>query len=515
MFEDILAVKAALLHGFAGQRVLVVGDVMLDKYLWGDATRISPEAPVPVVRLTHRTFSLGGAANVAHNLAALGVQVELAGFVGSDADAELLRGECTARGIGTVGLTNLDDFCTTAKTRVLADSRQLLRLDEEVTQPRPNEDADRLLHAIETVLVAQTGTPQTGDTAPTGGASPTDSAAQPLGAVILSDYAKGLCTPYLCQQLIARCRALGIPLYVDPKGRDYLKYRGATAIKPNRPEMSEVASVYGWDGADPVVAARHLLEMTEADFVAVTLGAQGMAVVQRDGTHHQMPTVAREVFDVSGAGDTVIATLVAGLCSGLPLLESATLANVAAAEVISHIGSRPIGREELLVAAQAQNRATSFRKLYSLEELQTVVAAWRAQGLRVALTNGCFDLLHAGHVRLLEDSAAQAERLIIALNDDASIRRLKGEGRPLMNEAQRVAVLSALECVDAVVVFGEDTPLQVVAAVRPHLLLKGDDYSVEDVVGGDLVQSYGGQVVLVPMMPDVSTSRLLNKIDEL
>lgn len=491
MFDNLLAVKAALLHAFFEQRILVVGDAMLDKYIWGSATRISPEAPVPVVRLERRSVSLGGAANVAGNLAALGVQAELAAFVGHDLDAQLLREECLECNIGTSGLVAIDNFYTTSKTRVLAGDRQLLRLDEETTTPCDEASADLLWGAVETLLDLKK-----------------------IDAVILSDYAKGLCTPYFCRKIIETCRAREIPIYVDPKGRDYAKYRGATAIKPNRIEIAEVAQACNWNCADPVEAARELLKFLDLKFVAVTLGAQGMAVVESDSVH-QMPTVAREVFDVSGAGDTVIATLVAALASGLPLLDSAALANVAAAEVVAHIGSTPIKREELLVAAQAQNRVTGLRKLYLLNELQTVVAAWRAQGLNVALTNGCFDLLHAGHVRLLEDSAAQSDRLIIALNSDASIQRLKGDQRPLMPEAQRVAVLSALECVDAVVIFEEDTPLNVIETVRPDTLIKGGDYTVETVVGADVVQAYGGKVVLVPLIQHISTSRLANMISKL
>ena len=490
MFHDILAVKSALLHGFSQQRVLVVGDVILDKYLWGKATRISPEAPVPVVCLDRETVALGGAANVAANLASLQVQVDLAGFVGDDSDALVVRRECEARKIGVEALLALPDYHTIAKTRVLADDRQLLRIDNEKTTPRAATEIDALLAVLFRNLETRN-----------------------YGAVILSDYAKGVCQPGFCEKFIARCRELQIPVYVDPKGQDYAKYRGATAIKPNRLEMSEIAQIMGWP-RDPIEAARHLREFLDLDFVAVTLGAEGMALVERDSVH-QLPTVAREVFDVSGAGDTVVATMVAGLCGGLPLQDSIALANLAAAEVVIRLGSTPISREDLIVAVQAQNRVVGSRKLYDLEELRTVVEAWRASGLKVALTNGCFDLLHAGHVRLLEDSAAQSDRLIVALNSDDSIRRLKGEERPLMPESQRVAVLSALECVDAVVIFGEDTPLGVIERVCPDYLIKGGDYTVQTVVGADVVQSYGGKVILVPLIKDISTSRLAHIIARL
>jgi len=489
VFNDVLAVKSALLHGFGRRRVLVVGDLMLDRYLWGTASRISPEAPVPVVRVERRSQGLGGAANVACNLRSLGVETSLAGYVGRDADGEAFRAECAARGIGCAGVVGLEGVPTTVKTRVLAEERQVLRFDDESTTPRPDGHTERLLEAIETALE------ETPD------------------AVILSDYAKGLATPALCRGLIALCGAKGIPVYVDPKGRDYDKYAEATAIKPNRAEMADLAGALGWDGT-PVENAARLRERLGLAFVALTLGAQGIAVVGEDGVH-ALPTVAREVFDVSGAGDTVIATLVAGLASGLGLEDAAALANVAAAEVVAHTGTVPVGREALLVAVQEQDRVHAGRKVYTLEELQIVVQAWRARGLKVALTNGCFDLLHVGHVRLLEDSAAQGDRLIVALNSDDSITRLKGPQRPLMASEARTGVLSALECVDAVVLFEEDTPLRVIEGVRPDVLVKGGDYTVETVVGADLVQGYGGEVRLVPLVPGHSTTRLADAMARL
>jgi D-beta-D-heptose 7-phosphate kinase/D-beta-D-heptose 1-phosphate adenosyltransferase len=490
MFQNILAVKSALLHSFPRQRILVVGDIILDKYLWGKATRISPEAPVPVICMERETVALGGAANVANNLASLQVQVELAGFVGVDGDADIVRSECEVHQIGASGLFGLDDYHTITKTRVLADDRQLLRIDNEKTTMRSEAEMDGLLVVIFGLLEKND-----------------------YGAVILSDYAKGVCTPYLCARLIARCREMGVPVYVDPKGTDYSKYAGATAVKPNRLEIEEIAKVMGWP-CDPIEGSRHLLEFLKLDFVAVTLGAGGIALVEADSVH-QLPTVAREVFDVSGAGDTVVATLVAGLCGGLEIRDSVALANIAAAEVVARLGSTPISREDLLVAVQSQNRVVGSRKLYDLDELQTVVQAWRARGLKVALTNGCFDLLHAGHVSMLQDSAAQSDRLIVAINSDDSVRRLKGEERPLMLVPQRVEVLSALECVDAVVVFEGDTPLEVIETISPDFLIKGGDYTVQTVVGADVVQAYGGKILLVPLVKDISTSRLAHIISRL
>lgn len=491
MFQDILEVKSALLHSFCKRRVLVVGDVMLDKYQWGKATRLSPEAPVPVISLERETATLGGAANVASNLASLQVQVELAGFIGSDLDSQAIRTQCKKARIGVKALVGLDSYRTTTKTRIIADERQLLRIDDEATESRSPSETNALFAAIDDRL-----------------------GQVPFDALIISDYAKGVCSPDFCGRLIARCRVLHIPVYVDPKGQDYCKYAGATAIKPNSSEIGEIAEVMGWPSTDRIEASRLLLDFLHLDFVALTLGAEGMALVCPNSVH-ALPTAAREVFDVSGAGDTVIATMVAALSSGVSLLDSLTLANTAAAEVVMRIGSTPISREDLLVAVQNQNHVPGTRKMYQLDELCPLVEAWRARGLRVALTNGCFDLLHAGHVRLLEDSAAQSDRLIVALNSDASVERLKGKKRPLMPQAQRIAVLSALECVDAVVVFGEDTPLKVIEAIRPSLLIKGGDYTVSTVVGADVVQSHGGEVVLMPLLENMSTSKLAHSITHL
>ena len=491
MLLDTLAAKTALLHGFATRRVLVVGDLMLDRYLWGAASRISPEAPVPVVHVQRRTVVLGGAANVARNLRSLGVAVDLAGFVGHDADGAALTAECRAHEIGTDATLTIEGFCTIAKTRVLAEDRQIVRFDDETTHPRADAEIDALLGAINERLNEAV-----------------------YDAIVLSDYAKGVASPRFCKVLIERCRARGIAVYVDPKGRDYRKYAGATAIKPNRAEMVDLAQAMGWPEGDPVDAARRLREMLGLDYVALTLGANGITIVQRGGIH-ALPTVAREVFDVSGAGDTVMATMVAALACRLDLTDAVSLANLAAAAVIGRAGTSPVEREELLLALQAQDRAHGVRKLYSVEELNTLVHAWKARGLKVAVTNGCFDLLHAGHARLLEDSAAVTDRLIVAVNSDDSITRLKGPQRPLMRERDRCTVLSALECIDALVVFEEDTPLRVIEAVKPDILIKGGDYTVETVVGADVVQSYGGEVRLVPLVEGLSTTRLADALGKL
>lgn len=488
MFSNPLAVKDCLLHRFPEQTIWVIGDLMLDKYLWGSCNRISPEAPVPVVRLQKKTHSLGGAANVACNLSTLNVYTELMGFVGHDDDAELLKRECQSRSIGTEGVLSIAEFCTITKTRILAEDRQLIRLDEEITYPRSKNDSDALLESIRKKLAQS----------------------KPSG-VIVSDYAKGVCTPYFCQELINLCKSHSIPVFVDPKGKDYQKYAGATAIKPNRSEMVEVASALGWSTDDVVKCAANLREMLDLQFVALTLGAHGIAVVEKESVH-QIPTVAKEVYDVSGAGDTVIASMVSGLAAGLSLHDSVALANLAAAEVIAKVGSTPVSREDLLVAIQAQSRSTSLRKAYSLSELETLTKAWKSRGLKIAFTNGCFDILHAGHVQLLESAAMKADRLIVAINSDESTARLKGPGRPLMRVEQRIAILSALESVDAVMVYDENTPVDAIRSLQPDFLVKGGDLRLDQVVGAEVVESYGGTVVLIPLVENVNNDNLAQLI---
>jgi D-beta-D-heptose 7-phosphate kinase/D-beta-D-heptose 1-phosphate adenosyltransferase len=483
--------KRALIEAFPALRVLVVGDVMLDEYLVGTCDRISPEAPVQVVRLRRTFSSLGGAANVAANFAALQVDVELIGRIGCDPAADRIRSDCLTAGIGIGGLQVSAEHCTTRKTRVMAGDRHLLRVDEEDTSMASEEESNAMLAGI-TRLIAE----------------------RRPDAVVISDYDKGVCTPYFCQGLIRWLAAADVPVFVDPKGSNYEKYRGARGITPNRAEILDLARAMGWPGSDPVEHANRLLDEINVEFVAQTLGADGIALVSSEGTE-LFPTVAREVYDVSGAGDTVIATIVASLAAMLRPQDAVLLANAAAAEVVGHVGSRPVNRDELLLSIQLKGRPERPRKLHELEDLRSIVDLWKGQGLSVGFTNGCFDLLHSGHVQVLQDAASRVDRLIVAVNSDASVKRLKGELRPIMAEEHRLTVLSALEAVDALVVFGEDTPLKLIEALVPDVLIKGGDYAREAVIGGDFVEQHGGRVELIPLVPGISTSHLAAAIEKL
>lgn len=428
---------------------------------------------------------------MALNLASLGVRTELAGFLGADSEADTVRSACEAQGIGSEALVPLPGGHTISKTRVIAEMHQMLRIDEEVTDPKTDAESDQLLTAVKKRL-SRAG----------------------VSAVVLSDYAKGCCTTYFCAELIRACRQAAIPVYVDPKGRDYAKYRGATAIKPNRLELTHISETMGWPLDDEISAARSLREFLDAEFVALTLGARGIALVQQDSVD-RMPTVAQEVFDVSGAGDTVMATLVASLASGLPLLDAVGLANLAAADVVARAGTTAITTEALLVAIQAHHHSVGLRKLYDLGDLKAVISAWRSKGQRVAFTNGCYDLVHAGHITLLGQASGYADRLVVGINSDASVSRLKGPSRPIMPQEKRAVVLSALESIDAVVIFEEDTPFELIQQIRPDVLIKGADYDKANVVGADFVESYGGEVRLIPLVPGVSTSYLVAAMEKL
>ena len=486
-----ISAKDAVLSIFSSLDVLVVGDIILDRYLVGTCERISPEAPVPVVLQTKNFSTLGGAANVGANFAALNLKVELAGAVGPDAAGDEVIAMAISSGIGVQAIQRRNSIVTTVKTRVIASERQIVRVDQEDLRDHSADESDELVEKILGVVDARK-----------------------VSAVVISDYAKGVCTPYFCENLIRELKVRAIPIFVDPKGRNYDKYRGVSAIKPNRAEMIEVSKGYGWDTSDVVDAARSLLARLNLEFVALTLGAQGMVLVTPESTH-QVPTVAREVYDVSGAGDTVIATMVAALAAGLSKKDALALATVAAGEVVSYVGARPIRKDELLVALQAHTRGDQGRKSYSIEDLSSIVEMWKRQGLRVGFTNGCFDLLHAGHVQLLEDSAARVDKLIVAINSDASVKRLKGPSRPLMSEPQRIKVLCALEVIDAVIVFEEDTPLRLISAIKPNVLIKGGDYTRETVVGADIVEELGGKIELIPLVPGISTSYLAAAIEKL
>jgi D-beta-D-heptose 7-phosphate kinase/D-beta-D-heptose 1-phosphate adenosyltransferase len=468
---------------------LVIGDLMLDRYLWGKVERVSPEAPVPVVLLDKENFRPGGAANVAANLAGLGLPCKLLGCVGKDDDGRQLVEAVQLAGVQTDAIITLPQRPTITKTRIVGGHQQMLRLDRESGAPFSADELQLLQAGIRNAISA----------AP--------------AIIILSDYAKGVLHPDACQLAIRLAREAGIPVLADPKGRDYAKYVGATALTPNKRETADACDVAGDDTEALLAAAEKLRNCLKLDFLAVTRSEEGISLLE-DGAIHHIPAMARQVFDVSGAGDTVIATLAAGMVAGLSHHEALHLANLAAGIVVGKVGTVPITRAELLAELANEDVREQADKVCDLPRLLTRVAAWRAAGQRIVFTNGCFDLLHAGHVTYLEAARKAGDRLVLGLNTDASVRALKGEGRPVIHEQDRARVLAALEAVDAVILFGEETPLKLITTIKPDVLAKGSDYTEDQVVGGTEVKSWGGHVALIPVVPGRSTSAMIKIIEQ-
>lgn len=466
------------MRDFSGRRVLVFGDLMLDRYLYGDAQRLSPEAPVPVVRLGRSEAMPGGAGNVARNLAALGGTARLVALTGRDAAGE----ELAAMLGGAARLVASPARVTTTKLRVVAARQQVVRVDEERAAPADEAEQAALLALLEEELPA-------------------------AEVLVLSDYAKGTLAPALIRAAIAGARARGIPCLVDPKGRDLSRYAGADCLTPNAAELAEAAGMPTGASAECEAAARALLARVDVGAVLVTRSEKGMMLIPRAGAAEAVPALAREVFDVSGAGDTAIAALALGVAAGLPLAGAMRVANAAAGVVVGKLGTATCSAAELDHALREQEGASGEVLPWPVAE--RLVAGWRAAGLRVGFANGCFDVLHAGHVHLLREARRHCDRLVVALNDDASVARLKGAGRPINPLADRAAVIGALASVDAVIAFAEDTPLAAIRALRPDRLFKGQDYALEQVVGAPEVASWGGETVLLPLLAGRSTTGLV------
>jgi D-beta-D-heptose 7-phosphate kinase/D-beta-D-heptose 1-phosphate adenosyltransferase len=482
MIENLHRIVGLIEGDWKETHVLVVGDVMLDRYIWGDVERISPEAPVPVVRAGRRSDQPGGAANVAMNIVGLGARATIVGFAGEDTDAKTLA-ECLAKTGVDAKLIMVPTHPTTSKLRILGGQQQILRLDVERTSAYPDDAYAELTASVTGLL-------------------------DDAQAVVLSDYAKGVLSEQVCRAVIDQARSRGIPVLVDPKHRDFSRYAGATTICPNLLELSAATGLPHKEAEPMLAAAADMLATLGLEYLTVTLSEKGIAVVRPTGSH-VFPAVAKQVFDVSGAGDTVIATLALSLASGLPIEDAVPLANIAAGIVVSKVGTVPITRDELLTSLSPQIELQASEKVLPLDRLVTRVHAWRSKGERVVFTNGCFDLLHVGHITLMEAARRQGDRLIVAINSDASVSGLKGPTRPVVREQDRGRVLAALAAVDAVVVFGEPTPIDLILALRPDVIVKGGDYTEDSVVGAEEVRSWGGEVKIVATVEGFSTTKLI------
>lgn len=471
-------------HAWTSKRLLVVGDVMLDKYIWGEVGRISPEAPVPVVRGLRQEAKPGGAANVAMNLARLGAKTTVVGITGGDESEALLIASIESNGI-TQRLISSAEFPTITKARILSGNQQMLRLDFERLGSIEQSTHDKLLETSLALL------PE-------------------CDALIISDYAKGAVTPALCCALTTAARQRNIPVLVDPKSADYTHYRGATTICPNLSELARALRLDAGNLDELLTAAEAMVTALDIEFLTATLSEKGIALI-RPGNRFVAPAQARQVFDVSGAGDTVIAVLALCVASGLQPETAVQLANIAAGIVVGKVGTVPVEKHELLAALSPQIALHAADKVVEREQLAQRAALWKANGERVVFANGCFDLLHIGHITLLEQARRIGDRLIVAINSDASVGCLKGPSRPIVSQAERARVLAALASVDAVVVFDEPTPLEVIVAVRPDVIVKGGDYDADTVVGAAEVRSWGGEVRIVPLVEGFSTTRLIEK----
>ncbi|ARD23674.1 MULTISPECIES: bifunctional D-glycero-beta-D-manno-heptose-7-phosphate kinase/D-glycero-beta-D-manno-heptose 1-phosphate adenylyltransferase HldE [Shewanella] len=468
------------LPAFEKARVLVVGDVMLDRYWVGPTGRISPEAPVPVVNIKDIEDRPGGAANVALNIAALGGQVQLAGIVGADETAQALTVGVQAQGVEPRWLT-VADKPTITKLRIFSRNQQLIRLDFE--EKYSCADSDNLLNTSEPIL-------------------------DNVDVLVLSDYAKGAIDSPV--DFIAKARAKGVTVLVDPKGSDFSRYRGASLLTPN---MSEFEAVVGpvVDEADLIAKAKGLIEQFELGAILVTRSEKGMTLISQDEAELHIPTVAREVYDVTGAGDTVISALASSLAAGSSMAQACSIANMAAGVVVAKLGTATVSRIEL-IEALALNQGESGFGVVSEDQLMYALEQARLRGEKVVMTNGCFDILHAGHVSYLQQAKALGDRLIVAVNDDASVKRLKGEGRPVNQEDRRMAVLAGLASVDWVIPFSEDTPQRVISRLLPDALVKGGDYKVEEIAGGAEVMAAGGTVEILGFEDGVSTTAIIENI---
>ena len=476
----------SLFRRVAEVKALVIGDLMLDEYLWGRAERISPEAPVQVVDVVREDLRLGGAGNVVNNLVALGCRVTVCSVIGGDDNGTVLQHVFTGKGVDVSGVFEDPRRMTSKKTRVLASHQQIVRIDREIKEPVSGEYEARITEFLRT-------------------------RGKEFDVILVSDYQKGVLTDNVLATIAAIGHDLGIPVVVDPKGRDFTKYRGVSILTPNRKEAETATGVAINDDEGLRLAAATLLGQADLAALLVTRSEQGMSLFLADGTHVHIPTVAREVFDVTGAGDTVLAVLGAVVACGVGFAEAARLANVAAGIAVGKVGTSTVSPAEI-IGEVGRGHADSDVKIKNLDVLARLIETEKGRGRRIVFTNGCFDLLHAGHVKYLQKARALGDLLVLGLNSDASVRRLKGENRPLIGEEERAHLLAALSCIDYVVIFDEDTPLQLIETLKPHILVKGGDYTPEGVVGKDIVESYGGRVELVQFVDGKSTTGIIEKI---
>lgn len=481
----MMSAMQTILPEFDDCRILVIGDLMLDEYIWGDVNRISPEAPVQVVAVEREAFTLGGSGNVVNNLRALGASVSVAGVVGDGEDGRTMLDRFAALGVDALGVIRETGRRTTRKTRVIAANQHVVRIDRETVKPVAVETHGQLEARIRDIL--------------------------PMADIVLvSDYDKGLLTPLFLSWILEMARKHGKRVLCDPKGRDFSKYRGADLITPNRKEASLASGIDIRDEDSLQRAADAIMETADLPHLLITQGKAGMTLFGRDRPPLRIPVEARHVFDVSGAGDTVLSILGLSLSAGAPLEDAARLANAAAGIVVGKVGAATVSRAELESAlVRSMAPASKFR---SLTELAALAMELRGAGRRIVLTNGCFDLLHTGHIMLFGEAKRHGDALIVAVDDDASVAAVKGPGRPIIGQDQRVRLLSALDAVDYVTVFSQGQLDALVRAVLPDVLLKGRNYEGREIIGRETVESTGGRVVFAPTIDGLSADAIIDHI---
>jgi len=459
---------------------------MIDEYIWGEVDRISPEAPVQIVQVNREEFTLGGAGNVIHNLVVLGAEVSAVGVVGIGYDGNLLVDMLKKLKVNIDGIIQDPQRPTTRKTRIIASNQHVLRIDRETRKEISQNTYELMVKSLENQI------PRT-------------------DLVLVSDYGKGTLTRALLSKLVDICKIHQKMIIVDPKGLDFTKYSGVTLITPNKKEASLASNVDITDEPSLFQAATILLEKVGMEKLLITCGKDGMVLFEKNTRPYRIYTEAKQVFDVSGAGDTVLAVLGLSLATGMTFQQAASLANTAAGIVVGKIGTATVTQKELASALDSDGGGLSF-KYKEISDLNALVSELRKKGKRIVLTNGCFDLVHQGHIRLLSESKRLGDILIVAIDDDMSVRKLKGPGRPIINQSNRVGILSALDSVDYVVVFSSDELLNLIDIIRPDILTKGSNYTTEEVFGCRLVEKYGGVVRLIPVTEDISSSRIINSI---
>lgn len=464
--------------------IFVLGDLMLDHYIMGESTRISPEAPVPVVTVKNETYTLGGALNVVNNLVSLGAKVFAGGVVGNDKAGKHILNELKTLSVNTEAVCIEEDRITTEKNRIMASNQQIMRYDKERNQDPSNKSKSSIINFVKEKVNL-------------------------FDVILLSDYNKGVLGEDICKEIIDIANKNGKKVLVDPKGNNYKKYKNAYLITPNKKESTEITGIDLVNDETLFEVGKKLKKDLNLQMVIMTLGNHGMALC--DDKLHLYPTVAREVYDVTGAGDTVLAALGYGLSTGMEIGEACKFANSAAAVVVGKVGCATANHFEISAFFNANGIDVLTGKSVSKKEIQTIVTELKTQNKKIVFTNGCFDVLHAGHVSYLQKAKALGDILIVGLNSDESVQQLKGKGRPVNNEEDRSLVLAGLASIDFIVIFNEETPYELIKAIEPDILVKGADYKDKEVVGSDIAK----KVVLIEFIEGKSTSKILSKIDKL